>query len=69
MLKSITPRFDFSRYIAILHIQINNEDSREWQLVSPSIALKEVMFPTAWVSDDSASKYQTRHVSDTPTNS
>ena len=69
MLKSITPRFDFSRYIAILHIQINNEDSREWQLVSPSIALKEVMFATVWVADGSTSKDHTRNLSNTPTNS
>ena len=37
--------------------------------MSPSIALKEVMFATAWVSDGSTSKYHTGHVSNTPTNS
>ena len=37
--------------------------------MSPSIALNEVMFATALVSDGSTSKYQTRHVSNTPTNS
>ena len=37
--------------------------------MSPSIALKEVMIATACVSDGSTSNYQTRHVSNTPTNS
>ena len=39
----------------------NEKDSHELQLVLPSIALKEVMFAAAWVSDGSTSKYQTRH--------
>ena len=47
----------------------NEKDSHELQLVLPSVALKEVMFAAAWVSDGSTSKYQTRHVSNTPTNS
>ena len=38
-------------------------------LVSPSIAFKEVLFAAAWVSDGSTSKYQTRNVLTTPTNS
>ena len=37
--------------------------------MSPSVALKEVMFAAAWVSDGSTSKYQTVYVSNTPTNS
>ena len=47
----------------------NGKDSFEWQLVLPSVAPKEFIFTTAWVSDGSTSKYQTRHVSNTPTNS
>ena len=52
-----------------LPIWYNEKDSPELKLVSLSIALKEVMIATAWVSDGSTSKYQTRHVSNTPTNS
>ena len=33
------------------------KDLRDWWLVSPSIALKEVMFAAAWVSDGRTSKY------------
>ena len=44
-------------------------DSRKWQLVSPSIALKEVTYAAAWASDGRGSKFKNKHVSSTTTNS